>query len=345
MSETAKATPWRLEIGSPKAVAFVDVGDHVVEHRLGGADGEAAPGDPRAVDALDVVLAPALAEQGAGGQADALEQQAAGRGGAQAHRRLRPRPRGPWRPTRSTKSAGPMPSASAATTKSSQSAARATSDLAPSRTQSSPSLRALRLELQRVEERPRLEDRQRRGGHVLAGEGGQVGRLLVGAAPVADRGRDGAGRERRVGDPEVAVGERLADQDAGHRGLLVHDAAELLGDAEHVDAELRRSGRAAPSGSRRSASASSAAGRIFSSAKERPASWNICCSSSGVTSKRPARLARRLAGRFAQLLGRLEGAAGGGRGAEAALGRLEERSSRPACGSGSGRAGPTRRGG
>ena len=38
------------------------------------------------------------------------------------------------------------------------------------------------------------------------------------------------------------MGERLADQDAGHRGLLVHDAAELLGDAEHVDAELRRLG-------------------------------------------------------------------------------------------------------
>ena len=34
-------------------------------------------------------------------------------------------------------------------------------------------------------------------------------------------------------------------------------------------------------------SAASAAGRIFSSAKARPPSWNICCSSSGVTSKRP----------------------------------------------------------
>src|SRR3954463_1268381 len=37
----------------------------------------------------------------------------------------------------------------------------------------------------------------------------------------------------------------------------------------------------------RLASASSAAGRIFSSAKARPPSWNICCSSSGVRSKRP----------------------------------------------------------
>ena len=36
----------------------------------------------------------------------------------------------------------------------------------------------------------------------------------------------------------------------------------------------------------RSASASWAAGRTFASAKSRTASWNICCSSSGVTSKR-----------------------------------------------------------
>ena len=34
-------------------------------------------------------------------------------------------------------------------------------------------------------------------------------------------------------------------------------------------------------------SAASAAGRIFPSAKALPASWNICCSSSGVTSKSP----------------------------------------------------------
>ena len=37
----------------------------------------------------------------------------------------------------------------------------------------------------------------------------------------------------------------------------------------------------------RSASASAAAGRTFSPAKSRTASWNICCSSSGARSKRP----------------------------------------------------------
>ena len=48
----------------------------------------------------------------------------------------------PLAPDSTTNSAGPMPSASAATTNSSHSAARASSDLAPSRTQSSPSRRA-----------------------------------------------------------------------------------------------------------------------------------------------------------------------------------------------------------
>ena len=49
----------------------------------------------------------------------------------------------PSAPDSTTNSAGPMPSASAATTKSSHSLARASSDLTPSRTQSSPSLRAV----------------------------------------------------------------------------------------------------------------------------------------------------------------------------------------------------------
>ena len=40
--------------------------------------------------------------------------------------------------------------------------------------------------------------------------------------------------------PTVAVGERLGDEDAGDGGLLGHDAAELLGDAEHADPELER---------------------------------------------------------------------------------------------------------
>ena len=74
----------------------------------------------------------------------------------------------------------------------------------------------------------------------------------------------------------------------------------------------------------RSASASAAAGRTFSPAKSRTASWNICCSSSGARSKRPRGLPRLLAGRFAELLGSLEGARGRRRRAEPALRRRED---------------------
>ncbi len=215
MSETAKATPWRLEIGSPKAGALVDVGDDVVEHRLRGADRERAPGDPRAVDALDVVLA--LCPRRAGRSPAAATSSSSRRPVAAGRRPIAgsSSTARPLAPDSITNSAGPMPSASAATTNSSHSSARASSDLAPLEDPVLAVAARRRLQLQRVEERPRLEDRQRRGGDVLAGEGGQVGRLLLGAAPEADRGGDGAGRERRVGDAHVAVGERLADQDAG----------------------------------------------------------------------------------------------------------------------------------
>ena len=219
-----------------------------------------------------------------------------------------------------------MPSASAATTNSSQSLGAGDQRLgAVEDPVARPSSARRGLQLQRVEQRPRLEDRQRRGGHVLAGEGGQVGGLLLGAAPVADRGGDGAGGERRVGDAHVAVGERLADQDAGHRGLLVHDAAELLGDAEHVDAELGGLRRAARPASRSRRRPRARPGGPSPRRRRGRASWNICCSSSGLRSKRPVDLLVLLARRFAQLLGRLEGAPGGGRRAEAVLGALEER--------------------
>ncbi len=92
------------------------------------------------------------------------------------------------------------------------------------------------------------------------------------------------------------------------------DAAELLGDAEHVDAELagrRRdsSGGVVAGGRRRPC----AGGRICSSAKARPASWNICCSSSGVTSNRPSICSSSGVPVCPAAGLRLEGAAGGGR--------------------------------
>ena len=59
------------------------------------------------------------------------------------------------------------------------------------------------------------------------------------------------------------------DQHAGDRASLGHHPAELLGDAEHVDAELGGLRRAARRGSRRRSSRLSAAGRTFSAAKSR----------------------------------------------------------------------------
>ena len=48
----------------------------------------------------------------------------------------------------------------------------------------------------------------------------QVGRLLGGVAPQAERARDGARRERRERDAHVAVGERLGERARRHRGAL-----------------------------------------------------------------------------------------------------------------------------
>src|SRR3954465_14223633 len=59
-----------------EGTALVDVRDHVVEDRLRGSDRERGPGDARAIDALDVVLAAAVAEDRGAGDADALEHEA-----------------------------------------------------------------------------------------------------------------------------------------------------------------------------------------------------------------------------------------------------------------------------
>ena len=89
-----------------------------------------------------------------------------------------------------------------------------------------------------VEQRVRLHDRQRRGRDVLAHERGQVGGLLLGVAPQAERGRDRGRGQAGDGDAHVALGQRLAHQHGGGRGALRHGTAELLGDADHGQAEL-----------------------------------------------------------------------------------------------------------
>ena len=90
-----------------------------------------------------------------------------------------------------------------------------------------------------VVQRSRFGERQCRGGHVVAGEGGQVGLLLLLVAPQREGGADGAGRERRDGEAHVAVRERLGDEGAGHRGPLGGDAAELLGDAQDGEPDVQ----------------------------------------------------------------------------------------------------------
>ena len=132
-------------------------------------------------------------------------------------------------------SAGPSASASAATTNSSASAARGTSDFTPSSTQPPRRARARGVRRERVEQRPAARAaRAPPAGAVLAGEGRQIGGLLLGVAPQADRARDGARGERRERDPHVAVRERLGEQHRGHRAALGHHPAELLGDAERA---------------------------------------------------------------------------------------------------------------
>ena len=96
----------------------------------------------------------------------------------------------------------------------------------------------LGLQREGIEQWLGLHHRQRRGRNVLPDERRQVGRLLLGVAPQAQRGRDRGRRQAGDGDPHVAVGQRLAHQDRGRGGALVDGAPELLGDADHRQSEL-----------------------------------------------------------------------------------------------------------
>ena len=93
---------------------------------------------------------------------------------------------------------------------------------------------------ERVEQRSRLGERERRGRDVVAGEGREVGLLLLVGAPGGDRGGDGARGEVGDGQPEVALGQRLGHQRAGHHRALLGDAAERLGHAEQRQPDLVR---------------------------------------------------------------------------------------------------------
>ncbi len=175
---------------------------------------------------------------------------------------------------------------------SSASAARGTSDLTPSRTKPPPARRARGLQLERVEQRARLEQRERRGGHVLADELGQVRGLLVGVAPQAERGRDAGGRQARDRDPHVALGERLGHQHGGDGRALGRRRRRAPRARRPSSGRARSPARAARPGRRRPRRPPVRAGRSLASAKSRTDSRSICCSSSGVRSNRSLRPAR-----------------------------------------------------
>ena len=76
-------------------------------------------------------------------------------------------------------------------------------------------------------------------GTLVAGEGREVGRLLlVGAPQRRARWRPRRGRASATASPRSPLRERLGHQRAGHRRALLGDAAERLGHAEDRQPDL-----------------------------------------------------------------------------------------------------------
>ncbi len=199
MLATVKATAWRLRDRLAERGALVDVVLDVVEHGLAGADGHRAPAEARELDALLVVR---LGHQRAGDcrsrisrPVPAARRPIAGSGSTSG----RPSP------DSTMNSDGPRSSSSAATMNSSPSAGARDERLDAVEHVAAVRLAGRGLKLERVEQRPRLEDRQRGGRDALAHELGQVGRLLLGVAPQADRGGDGGRGQAGDGDAHVAL--------------------------------------------------------------------------------------------------------------------------------------------
>ena len=248
---TVKATAWRLADRLAERLALVDVGDHVVEHRLRGADRQRAPGEPAEPHALGVGVGAPSPSSAPAGTRDAVEQQPRRSRRRAGPSPARPRPRAPSVAGLDDEQRRPVALGRGGDDEQLGVGGARHERLERRRGPSRRRLRARRgLELERVEERPRLEHRQRGGGDVLAGERRQVGRLLVGVAPEAERGGDGGRREGGDGEAHVAVGERLGDQHGGDGRALLDHAAELLGHAEHRRRRARSPARAAPRGRR-----------------------------------------------------------------------------------------------
>ena len=287
MSATMNATDWRWAIGSPNACALLDVRRDVVEHGLPDPDRERAPGEPREPHALGVRRAVGRAEDGA--------RRGPGRRRASASSGTRPARPSPGRPRRdspaapdSTRTSTLASSRRAPTTNSSASAPRGTIDFTPSRTQAVAVARGGGAAGSRASNRGRGSVRaSAAAGTSSAGEGREVGLLLLVGAPGGERRRDGAGSQRGDGEAEVALRQRLGHQGAGHHGALLRDAAERLGHAEQRAARSRWRPSSTSAGAAQATSASAAAGRSTSAASSVTTSTSICSSSVGVRSKTP----------------------------------------------------------
>ncbi len=192
----------RLAVGDRLAErdALVDVGDHVVQHSLRGADRERAPRDAGAV-ARTRRSRPGrrrrAAPAPAGGRLRAAASPVPAARTPIAGLAFTNTPSAPWSRRRRGPGRGP-PAARRRRRTARAPRPAATSDLTPSSTQSVALAARGRLQLERVEQRPRLQERERRGGRRPRRERGQVGRLLVAVAPQRRRGRGRARREQRV---------------------------------------------------------------------------------------------------------------------------------------------------
>ena len=225
--------------GLTERFAFLHVRDDVVEHRVRGADCQRGPAQPRQRDRLGVV--------GVGGVVFAQP-------GIQRHRHSSSssRPRAAARMPMLGSALTVRPLADDSTMNSAGlpfSWARDDEQLGVGRSRDQ-RLDAVEpvaarcahrggLQRGRVEQRLRLGDRHAGLRDVLTGELVQVGGLLVGAAPMGQRGRDAARRQDRQRQTHVAVGQRLGHQHVGDAGALRGDAVEVLGNVDRGDAQLR----------------------------------------------------------------------------------------------------------
>ena len=230
----------RLAVGDRLAegLALVDVGDHVVEDGLRGADAPARTRRSGArLDALGVDLGASPSPSSALGRrarrpssmsrpVAAARRPIAGSGSIEQPGRRR---------TRRRTAPGPMPSSVGGDDEQLGSRRRAaTSDLTPSSTQPSPSRRAFVCSSNGSKSGRGSRIASAAARDVLAGEGGQVGGLLLGRRP---RGRS---RWRRPPGASAAKAMPMSPwasaspiRHGGHRRPLVDRAAELLGHAEH----------------------------------------------------------------------------------------------------------------